>query len=53
MSVWISSCVDRVTNVLPQAHVTVAMAYCGWMSFFTRTSAFAEWMAVKYTRPAP
>jgi hypothetical protein len=35
MSVWISSCVERVTNVLPQAHFTVAVAYVGWISVFT------------------
>ena len=35
MSVWISACVDRVSNVLPHAHLTVAVAYTGWMSVFT------------------
>jgi hypothetical protein len=33
-SVWISACVERVWNVLPQAHFTVAVAYSGWMSGF-------------------
>jgi len=35
MSVWISACVERVSNVLPHAHLTVAVAYTGWMSVFT------------------
>jgi hypothetical protein len=34
MSVWISATVERVWNVLPQAHFTVAVAYSGWMSVF-------------------
>jgi hypothetical protein len=34
MSVWISAIVERVWNVLPQAHFTVAVAYSGWMSDF-------------------
>ena len=33
-SVWISAIVERVWNVLPQAHFTVAVAYSGWMSVF-------------------
>jgi hypothetical protein len=32
--VWISDTVERVWNVLPQPHLTVAVAYSGWMSFF-------------------
>lgn len=38
MSVWISACVERVSNVLPHAHLTVAVAYTGWMSVFTMSS---------------
>jgi len=34
MSVWISAMVERVWNVLPQAHFTVAVAYSGWISVF-------------------
>jgi hypothetical protein len=34
MSVWISATVERVWNVLPQAHFTVASAYSGCMSAF-------------------
>jgi len=34
MSVWISATVERVWNVLPQAHFTVAVAYSGCMSAF-------------------
>jgi hypothetical protein len=34
MSVWISAIVERVWNVLPHAHFTVAVAYSGWMSAF-------------------
>jgi hypothetical protein len=30
-----SGLVERVWNVLPQAHFTVAVAYTGWMSVFT------------------
>jgi hypothetical protein len=29
MSVWITACVDRVVNVFPHAHCTVAVAYVG------------------------
>ena len=29
MSTWISARVDRVSNVLPQAHLTVVVAYIG------------------------
>jgi hypothetical protein len=29
MSVWISACVERVWKVLPQAQITVAVAYVG------------------------
>ena len=38
-SVWISDCVERVWKVLPQAHLTVAVAYCGWMSDFMALGA--------------
>src|SRR5262249_55637945 len=34
-SVWISARVERVRNVFPHAHFTVAVAYSGWMSDFT------------------
>ena len=34
MSVWISATVERVWNVFPQAHFTVAVAYSGWISAF-------------------
>jgi len=34
MSVWISAIVERVWNVLPHAHFTVAVAYSGWISAF-------------------
>ena len=34
MSVWISATVERVWNVLPHAHFTVAVAYSGWISAF-------------------
>ena len=41
MSVWISAIVDRVWNVLPHAHFTVAVAYSGWISaFMGRLSSF-------------
>ena len=30
--------VDRVWNVFPQPHFTVAVAYSGWISVFTRAS---------------
>jgi len=35
MSVCISALVERVSNVLPHAHTTVAVAYSGWISLFT------------------
>jgi hypothetical protein len=31
--------VERVWNVLPQAHFTVAVAYSGWMSAFISSLA--------------
>jgi hypothetical protein len=39
MSVWISAIVERVWNVFPHAHFTVAVAYSGWMSAFTGASS--------------
>src|SRR5208283_2371611 len=42
MSVWISAWVDRVSKVLPQAQITVAVAYSGWMSAFTAASKVHE-----------
>jgi hypothetical protein len=38
MSVWISACVERVWKVFPQAQVTVAVAYVGWISGFMGAS---------------
>ena len=34
MSRWISCCVERVSNEFPQAQMTLAVAYTGWMSAF-------------------
>jgi hypothetical protein len=34
-SVCSRSRVERVLNVLPQEHTTVASTYCGWMFAFT------------------
>ena len=34
-SVCSRSRVERVVNVLPQEHTTVASTYCGWMFAFT------------------
>jgi len=43
MSVWISAIVERVWNELPQARVTVAVAYSGWISaFMEHLSSFGE-----------
>jgi hypothetical protein len=38
MSVCSSACVERVRNVFPQAQVTVAVAYVGWISAFIGAS---------------
>jgi hypothetical protein len=38
MSVWISAIVERVWNVFPHAHFTVAVAYSGWISAFIGAS---------------
>jgi hypothetical protein len=38
MSVWISALVERVWKRLPQAHVTFAVAYSGWILAFTTSS---------------
>lgn len=43
MSVWISAMVERVWNVFPHAHFTVAVAYSGWISaFMERLSSFGR-----------
>jgi hypothetical protein len=43
MSVWISACVERVWKVFPQAQVTVAVAYVGWISgFMIASGTFSE-----------
>jgi hypothetical protein len=42
MSVWISAIVERVWNVLPHAHFTVAVAYSGWISAFMETPSIAR-----------
>jgi hypothetical protein len=50
MSVWISAFVERVWNVLPQAQVTVAVAYVGWISGFMGVSEACSELAGKDTR---
>jgi hypothetical protein len=42
ISRWSSPIVERVCQVLPQAHFTVAVAYSGWMSAFTSASGNLE-----------
>src|SRR5690606_9798972 len=41
MSRWIWSLVERVWNVLPHAHLTVAVAYTGWISVFIKAPCMA------------
>ena len=38
ISTLISLTVERVVNVFPQTHFTVASSYFGWMSFFMTVS---------------
>jgi len=42
MSVWISAWVERVWKVLPQAQMTVAVAYVGWISAFMGASGWGS-----------
>jgi hypothetical protein len=47
--VWISACVERVSNVFPHAQWTMASAYSGWMSVFIESLEVILRTALKYS----